>query len=87
MNNKKTKALAFASDFPNRIENIYKTKERFTWYNGRLPNTLVKYKDNYYYSTVFFNNIACDNDDYDYYNDLYEQCYKETLNIKGGRIA
>ncbi len=85
LNNKKTKALVFASDFPTKIENIYKTKERFTWYNGKLPNTLVKYKASYA-RPVFFNSIACDKD-YDYYNDLYEQCYKETLNIKGGRIA
>lgn len=86
LNNKKRKALVFASDFPDKMKNIYKAKERFTWYNGRLPNTLVKYETNYY-PPVFFNNIAYDIDNYDYYNDLYEQRYKETLNIRGGRIA
>lgn len=72
LNNNKTKALVFASDFPTKFKsNIFEATERFTWYNGRLPDTLTKYKKRYY-SSRFFN-------DYLYHDDLYEQCYIEAL--------
>ena len=76
LNNNKTKALVFASDFPAKFtSNIYEATERFTWYNGRLPKTLMKYKKRHY-SRYF--------DDYLYHDDLYGQCYIEALNRKGG---
>lgn len=77
LNNSNTKALAFASDFPTKFKsNIYEATERFTWYNGNLPNTLTKYKRRYYRLRYF--------NDYIYHNDLYEQCYLEALK-KGGK--
>ena len=72
LNNNHTKALVFASDFPAKFKsNIFEATERFTWYNGRLPDTLTKYKKRYY-SSRFFN-------DYLYHDDLYGQCYIEAL--------
>lgn len=78
LDNNKTKALVFASDFPSKFtSNIYEATERFTWYNGRLPKTLTKYKKRHYSPRYF--------DDYLYHDDLYGQCYIEALNRKGGR--
>lgn len=72
LNNSKTKALVFASDFPTKFKsNIYEATQKFTWYNGRLPNTLIKYKKRYYPSRYF--------NDYLYHDDLYGQCYLEAL--------
>ena len=72
LNNKKTKALVFASSFPTKFKsNIYEPIERFTWFNGKLPKSLIKYKK-YYYRSSFF-------DDYIYHTDLYNQCYLDVL--------
>ena len=72
LNNKKTKALVFASSFPTKFKsNIYEPIERFTWFNGELPKCLVKYKKHYYRSS-FFN-------DYIYHTDIYNQCYLDIL--------
>lgn len=77
LKNNKTKALVFASSFPSKFKNnIYEATECFTWYGGKLPTTLIKYKKRYY-SPKFY-------DDYLYHDDLYGQCYLEALEKEGG---
>lgn len=76
LNNKKNKALVFASSFPTKFKhNIYKPTENFIWTSGELPSTFEKYKRKYTRLKYF--------SDYIYYKDLYEQCYIEALE-KGG---
>lgn len=76
LNNKKNKALVFASSFPTKFKhNIYKPTENFIWTGGELPNTFEKYKRKYTRLKYF--------SDYIYHKDLYEQCYIEALD-KGG---
>ena len=70
-NNKKNKAIVFASSFPSDFENMYKTTGRFLWTGGTLPNTLIK-KQKRYFPKKYFN-------DYLYQDGLYEQCYLEEL--------
>ena len=68
LNNKNINAIVFASSFPSKFSwNIYEPTEKFTWYSGKLPNCLIKYKKHYFRNNLF--------DDYIYHSDLYEQCY------------
>lgn len=72
LKNKKTNAIVFASSFPSKFSsNIYEVNGKFTWYNGKLPNCLIKYKKRYFKNNFF--------DDYIYHTDLYEQCYLDVL--------
>ena len=77
LNNKKSNALIFASNFPTTFKNnIYETTEHFIWTGGKLPKTLIKHKKKYAQLKYF--------DDYIYHKDLYEQCYIEALEKEGG---
>lgn len=71
------KAIVFASSFPSVFENIYEPSHEFLWQGGKLPYCLKKHKQR---KPIFFN-------DYIYHNDLYEQCYFEVSNKKGGKVA
>ena len=71
LNNRKKRAIVFASSFPNEFKNTYETTEKFLWTGGNLPNTLVKSKK-IHFEPRFFSN-------YLYHDDLYGQCYLEAL--------
>ena len=65
---KNKNAIVFASSFPIEFnKDIYDTTKCFIWYNGKLPNTLVKHKKRYYPITFF--------DDYFFNDGIYSQCY------------
>lgn len=59
--NKKNNAKVFASSFPNSFKkNIFEPNKCFSWYDGKMPNNLVKkkirymrYKDLYYYDDFY----------------------------------
>ncbi len=75
---KNSNAVVFASSFPKKFKNIYEPKDCFTWNGGKLNIELEKHKKRYF--PVYY-------DDYIYQEDLYGQCYLETLEKEGGKVA
>lgn len=73
LRNNLTKALAFASSFPDEFtNNIYETEKKFFWNGGKIPVKLKKYKKIYrrYY---FPNDYYYDEDGQYYLYDEYEK--------------